>query len=179
MNSASIHHEVTHKSHHRRHHRKKPRWIDDTLAGRKQNFYGALYDPKRGWYLVHGADCGGASGYFFLTRDRERLRGQGFQVDPPVNQEGDETESRLHFRHFRNLATGNGVAIGQSPAKLVARLGRPKEIEREGSRKQFLVYRYSWKSGNRETDGTTTQQYVFKKGKLIEIEYDHSSNMAG
>lgn len=168
-------HHSTHssKSHHRS---RRPKWMDSKIAGREGGYMGAIYDPSRNWYLVNGGECDGAIGFFYLTQDRRRLERAGFSVYPPARSETGESETDIYFRRLPNLATGHGVAIGQTPSQVWKRLGPPTRIKKTGYRKQFLEYRYTWKEGKRLQDRQYDQTYVFKKGKLIEINFDSVSN---
>ena len=103
-----------------------------------------------------------------LTRDRHDIVGaenviNGRSVEGPID------------RPLRILGTGKGVRIGDTPAKLIERIGKPSKIARSGERKQYIDYDYVFKAKVEKREPVVfTETYTFKRGVLIQIIFDRS-----
>lgn len=144
-----------------------PKWLETKVAGRNVKYVG-IHDSRNGYYLIGGGDCDGAHRRLTLTRDRRIVANEGYKVvAPELGLKGDGYKTLQEAR--LPLSTGKGVRIGDTPRKVVAKLGNPTRTELSGSRKQFVEFHYDWndvKNGEGVIYGNT---YVFKAGRLIEI----------
>ena len=112
-----------------------------------------------------------------LTRDRHIVSDYGYIV--PGFKDGSkeyEPSRKLTLKPLKELVTGNGVRIGDTPTAVTTRLGHPTTIKHSGSRRQYLDYEYYTESPRvRNGDIFTesyTETYTFKAGKLIEINFN-------
>ncbi|MGV3618166.1 MAG: hypothetical protein ACO1SV_22800 [Fimbriimonas sp.] len=154
-----------------------PRWLDRSLAGYVLAFdekhgQAGIHDPKRGFYLVRGAECDGSHVSLILTRDRKEVNQWGYKVPSLVDTQG---YLPLRERPLPSLATGKGIQIGDTVAVLQKRLGRPTRVERSGDRRQFTSYVYFWRDVVDGEGEEVTNTYVFKGGRLIEISFHRDS----
>lgn len=151
-----------------------PHWFDKTLAGYafaydQKHEPVAIYDPKTRFMLLRDVECDGADLTLLLTRDRYEMLQYGF-LAPDFRPAGKHDEGqKMKVKPLTSLSTGKGVTIGDSPEQTVAKLGRPKKIDKTGRNKQYLNYRYSWTRGRGEDGTQYDQTYTFKGGKLIEV----------
>jgi hypothetical protein len=156
---------------------KAPAWLDKSLAGYKVAVDGSqsqagVYDSKRDFYLVRGIECDGAHINVTLTRDRHIVTNWGYQV-PSLS--GNAGYQPLQNKPLASLATGRGVQIGDDEKALKARLGAPTSITRSGNRNQFRNHAYVWRNVKNGTGEIWTNEYVFKEGKLIEINFSRDA----
>lgn len=156
-----------------------PRWLDDSLAG-----YAFAYDethkgvgvrdPKTGFMLLRNIECDSGLLTLILTRDRREVVAQGFKVPGIRTQEGYEGEMPILAKALPRLKTGKGLAIGDSPDSVRARLGKPTHTKRHGP---FVDYVYSARFAHYDPwikdtlKATYEQRYVFKTGRLIEVRF--------
>lgn len=147
-----------------------PRGIDRGMAGYALAYdpkHGSVgvHDPRRGFYLIRSIDCDGAMVTLLLTRDRNEVAEMGYRVPGFVPQSGENGSSALEERPLPSLRTPKGVAIGDSPAAVRARLGAPTRTRPHGP---FLDLVYVWKP---KQEAPHEQRYTFKQGRLIELEF--------
>jgi hypothetical protein len=157
-------------------HASAPAWLDFMLAG-----YGLTYDEHHGpivvhdrasgFYLTRGVVCDGGDLYMRLTRDRKEMRDNG---DPVDYRSGVEAGVQYVEKTLPNLRTGKGIGIGDSPAKMIALLGKPSDIEISGSVGQYTEYHYVTKQ---RSDVTFEETYTFRGAKLVEIYFDRNSGL--
>jgi hypothetical protein len=146
----------------------EPGWMDFTIAGYALKYDRAhsqalIFDKARGFYLRREIECDGGILTLELTRDRRDVADGENVID------GRDVHGALH-KSLRSLSTGKGITIGDTPSKVVNRLGKPSKIERSGERRQFTDYVYIWKS--KESGGNPleyTETYTFKRSLLIQI----------
>ena len=149
-----------------------PQWFDNMLAGYafasdERHKDVAVRDPKSGFYLVRDLECDGADISLVLTRDRKRIANDVANTASV----GDSGLPTLVAKPLRNLSTGKGISIGDSESKMRSILGRPSSFELDGNRKQFRVFTYHWTDRGGEMTAEVAQIYIFKKGRLIEIDF--------
>jgi hypothetical protein len=166
-----------------------PKWVDEQLCGMRINDR-QIYDPASGYMLVGGVGCGGSSYGEILTRDRYQVAHRGFHVPgfhPQFGAKNGGSEMAVVAKPLA-LKTGKGVRIGDSPSEVVARLGKPTRIKTTGTRKQFRVFVYYvhnrwWEDGGlgpRVRNGHyDDDEYTFKNGQLIEINFEGSDDITG
>ena len=155
-----------------------PAWMDWQLAGYSFSYDDthrpvAVHDPKTGFYLVRDVECDGGTLTLLLTRDHQ-LAAENAAIDANSENEADN----IAQKRLPNLATGHGLRMGDSESRMKELLGKPDSEDIEGSRDQYVVYRYNWvdHSPNRnDPDTSYEQKYTFKKGTLIEIEFTRDS----
>ena len=158
----------------------QPAWFDTMLAGYafeydEQHRPITVHDAKTGFYLVRSVDCDGAFVRLLLTRDRKLVSEMGVGV--PGFNDADPYEIAVE-KPLPSLSTGKGLKIGDSEARMRALLGSPSKASVEGSRSQFRVCSYKWKSPKNKDDISVTydQRYTFKAGRLIEVEFWKSAD---
>jgi hypothetical protein len=152
---------------------KPPKWFTPLLAGYaldidESHTSTGVFDKAKGYYIVRSDDCDGAYISLTLTKDRHVVQSNGFGV-PSLSKDGNNR--MVKERPLPSLQTGNGVTIGDSAQQVRDRLGKPSKVKEEGSRKQFDVLSYLWKTKERGYKCNYDQEYVFKEGKLIEIRF--------
>jgi len=160
-------------------HGKTPGWMDWTLAGYSFAYDDkhrpiAVRDPKTGFYLVRDVVCDGGILTLLLTRDH-KLAGQYALEDANGDQDVNDAIAQ---KALPNLATGHGLRMGDSEARMNELLGKPGSRTIEGDRDQFTVYHYKWNvpaASVKDVDSSYEEKYTFKKGQLIEIEFDRDS----
>jgi len=155
---------------------KAPKWFDTTLAGYafkydEKHSMAGVHDPKTGFYLMRNVECDGGVLILTLTRDRNIVTGNGYKVLGFVPKTHDNGSLQLTEKPLPSLATGHGIRIGDSPAKIRAKLGAPTKIGRSGARKQWTDWHYVWRTGEHDETLKYEQRYTFKAGKLIEVEF--------
>ena len=150
-----------------------PPWLDRSMAGYRVSLEDSrrtlgVYDAKRNFYLVRTAECDGAHLSVTLTQDRHVVFGSGYNV-PGFKQERGYGE--LDIKSLSNLATGRGIQIGDDELILRKRLGRATSVVRTGNRSQFVNHRYVWRNVKNGQGEIWTNEYIFKRGRLIEIQF--------
>ena len=133
-----------------------PRWLDRTIAGYalaydRDHSVVTVTDPRTGYSLLRTVDCDGALLGLILTRDRATLEGQGYGV------------REFAPMALPSLRTGKGVAIGDAPSAVRARLGPP-------TRATAKEWTYRRRTSGHEPQ-TDTQTYTFAKGRLVEVAF--------
>lgn len=131
-----------------------------------------MHDPKRGFYLVRGAECDGSHVSLLLTRDRKEVNQWGYKIRTLASDEG---HLALKERPLPSLATGKGIQIGDTAVTVQKRLGRPTRVERTSDQRQFTNYVYFWRDVKNGEGDEITNRYVFKAGRLIEISFHRDS----
>jgi hypothetical protein len=116
-----------------------------------------VYDSRTGYYLVRWRECCGGPTGLLLTPSRQKAA------------EEVDLES-LKTRPIRSLATGHGVAIGDTLQTVRQKLGMPTRLPRRGRRAQEWTYTYLY----RYPDGASVMEYradyTFRDGRLRQIE---------
>jgi hypothetical protein len=117
-------------------------------------------DRVNHYYIVRDVECDGANLDLLLTRDRKELKDLIGQVE------------NVRGKPLPSLKTGKGIAIGDSPARAIAVLGRPTYRGPDG---RYDVLTYSWhqhrsKHGDLD-DRVYEQTYTFRAGRLVEIHF--------
>jgi hypothetical protein len=153
---------------------KPPKWLDKTLAGYAVAFSDkhqmvGVHDKGRKAFLVRTVDCDGAHIGVLLTRDRNLVTEMGHKV--PHFKGKYEGYSDMKENALPSLATSKGIALGDTPAQLTAKLGKPSTIKKSGNRKQFTDYVYKWRNLVKGEGEEWENRFTFKEGKLIEIEF--------
>ncbi|HWA82219.1 MAG TPA: hypothetical protein VG820_02205 [Fimbriimonadaceae bacterium] len=147
----------------------RPHWFCTTLAGyniEKRADIG-IYDSKSGFYLCTTSECDGADYSMVLTRDRNIVTGSGYYVPKFKPREHDNGEVPLSHRRLQSLSTAKGVKIGDTPEQVRSLLGKPSKAEHD----EFLTYSYKWST---KSGVDYDQEYVFKAGRLIEIQFSRN-----
>ncbi|HLK16553.1 MAG TPA: hypothetical protein VKT78_17235, partial [Fimbriimonadaceae bacterium] len=153
-----------------------PRWLDFSIAGYafaydEKHTVTTVHDKKRGFFIKREVECDGGLLSLELTRDRH-------DVLEAFDMEGHPLSPSSVEKPLPSLTTGKGVTIGDSPATVAKRLGKPTKVERTGSRGQYLDYEYVWqepKSGDDDLQASYDEVYTFKKGKLIQIVFSRDA----
>src|SRR5688572_26752360 len=109
----------------------RPRFVTDTVAGVQLTEGEEIraYDPRTGYYLVRWRECCGGPSGLVLTRSKQRA------------EEHANVDAAVH-RRFRSLATGHGVAIGDTLQAVRSKLGMPTRLPRRGKQPGELTYTY-------------------------------------
>ena len=155
-------------------HSRPPAWLDKELAGYllvddEKHPTICVYDKRSGFFLERSGECDGAILWVTLTRDRNIPVREGYSV--PNFKVIDGSQNKLTIRPLPSLSTSKGVKIGDSPADVRNRLGKPTYAKRTGSRNQFLSFEYQWSQGKGDLDDSYTETYTFKAGRLIEVHF--------
>ena len=162
-----------------------PKWVDTKIAGYVfEPVAGTtnicVFDTKSGYYFLRNGECDGAYVSLVLTRDRKIISDYGYAIPGYKSTSENEPYLQIKNRPLSNLSTGKGIRIGDKPATVMAKLGKPKTISLTGGKFQFTNYIYEIeKEGGTNHAGDTTaytETYTFKTGKLIEITFDRDLN---
>ncbi len=157
-----------------------PKWVDTKLAGYVfEPATGAtevcVFDHKTGYYFLRNGECDGAYLSLVLTRDRKIISDYGYAIPGYKSTSENNYYRQIKNKPLGSLSTGKGIRIGDKPAVVIAKIGKPKTISLTGGKFQFTNYIYEIEkaSGGHAGDTTNyTETYTFKAGKLIEITFD-------
>ncbi|MEI8281709.1 MAG: hypothetical protein WCG75_04835 [Armatimonadota bacterium] len=160
-------------------HSSLPAWTKATLAGYavdndESHRTIAVYDRAKNYYLTRTAECDGADLTVTLTRDRKVVQDAGYTV-PGLPVRAGEQDHVLTMRSLSSLKTSMGVAIGDSESQVREIVGKPTKVKDEGSRKQYHALTYEFQTKKRDWSTTYSHRYVFKEGRLIEIQFGRYS----
>lgn len=138
---------------------KPPRFVSNTVAGVEltEGEEIRIYDARTGYYLVRWRECCGGPSGLILTRSKQKAAAEGNLED-------------ISPRRLPSLATGHGVAIGDTLQMVRQKLGMPTRLPRRGMRPGEWTYTYLY----RYPDGASVMEYqaeyTFRGGRLREIE---------
>jgi hypothetical protein len=116
------------------------------------------YDSRTGYYLVRWRECCGGPTGVVLTPSKQRAAEQG----------GLDT---VQPRRLRSLATGHGVAIGDTLRAVRQTLGMPTRRPQRGKRAEEWIYTYLYRHPDGEALMEYQADYTFRGGRLREIEF--------
>ncbi len=127
-------------------------------------------DPGTGWFALKTRECDGAHVAIIITKDRNVVEENGFDVPGFGREEKDFGSGEAIQRKSFAPKTRNKIAVGSKISTVVRILGTPTARFREGTRKQFEVLQYKAVLMTDKENGKSLENtYVFKEGRLIEI----------
>jgi hypothetical protein len=116
------------------------------------------HDPKSGYYVCKNIDCD-AEVTVRLTKDRRMVNNSG-NIERPLE-----------------LSTKHGIRIGMSPDEVLRTLGQPNRTAIRGSNKEYWCALYM--KIDTKAEQALNNTYIFKHGKLIEIEITLTAEIYG
>ena len=143
----------------------QPKFVTYVLAGkdmRKSKLSDAstaIYDKKKGYYLVNDTDTKTVYSLLLIT--------------PKVLKDNpDGTPDNLKVRRgtLPSLSTGHGVSIGDSERTVIKKIGKPTSREKNAALGELTLF-YSY-TGGRIYGWSYSSWYSFKKGKVAAIRLD-------